>query len=124
MKIQSRYEYDPKQDLLGKGGFARVYKARDTLLDRDVAIKIFNNSGDGQYTVLNEIKKVIQFAHPNLLRYYDVILLEQENALGEKEQLQIGVMELVNVGDFNMFAKQNPNTPLLSNLLKEVFELH
>ena len=122
MKIQSRYEYDPKQDLLGKGGFARVYKARDTLLDRDVAIKIFSNSGTGQYTVLNEIKKVIQFVHPNLLRYYDVILLEQENALGEKEQLQIGVMELANAGDLKDFAKANPNSPLLFKLLKEVLE--
>ena len=83
MLLQTRYEYDPKKDLLGKGGFARVYKARDTLLERDVAIKIFNSSGKDQYTVLNEIKKVIQFEHPNLLRYYDVILIEQENSLGE-----------------------------------------
>lgn len=50
MLLQSRYEYDPKKDLLGKGGFARVYKARDTLLERDVAIKIFNSSGKDQYT--------------------------------------------------------------------------
>ena len=120
MLLQSRYEYDPKKDLLGKGGFARVYKARDTLLDRNVAIKIFNNTGHQQYDVLQEIKKVIQLEHPNLLRYYDVILLDQANALGEKEQLQIGVMEYANAGDLKQFATKHPNSPLLLKFLHQV----
>ena len=120
MLLQSRYEYEPKKDLLGKGGFARVYKARDTLLERHVAIKIFNSSGKDQYTVLNEIKKVIQFEHPNLLRYYDVILIEQENSLGETERLEIGVMEYANAGDLKQFAIKHPNSPLLFKFLRQV----
>ena len=42
MTFQERYQYNPQTDLLGKGGFARVCKAKDILLDREVAIKIFN----------------------------------------------------------------------------------
>jgi branched-chain amino acid transport system substrate-binding protein len=122
MKIQDRYEYEPSTDLLGRGGFARVYRARDTLLERPVALKIFNANAQHNYSVLSEIKKVIQLEHPNLLRYYDVILLEQANALGEKEQLQIGVMELANAGDLKDFARGNPGSPLLFKLLKDVLQ--
>ena len=56
MKIQERYEYDPKADLLGKGGFARVFRATDTLLDRVVALKVFNTNSQHNYSVLSEIK--------------------------------------------------------------------
>jgi len=122
MKIQDRYEYDPSKDLLGRGGFARVYRAHDTLLHRDVALKVFSNTAGHRYSVLDEIRKVIGLEHPNLLRYYDVILLEVENHLGEQEQTQIGVMELANAGDLKDFARANPGSPLLYKLLKEVLQ--
>ena len=120
MKIRDRYEYDPAKDLLGKGGFARVFRARDTLLNRDVALKVFSQVERDQYSVLAEIRKAIQLEHPNLLRYYDVVLLEQSNALGEAEQLQIGVMEYANAGDLKAFARANPGSPLLPKFLREV----
>ncbi len=120
MKIQDRYEYDPQKDLLGKGGFARVFRAQDTLLHREVALKVFSNAGTHQYSVLAEIRKVIGLEHPNLLRYYDVVMLEGQNPLGEAEQTQIGVMELANAGDLKDYAKANPNSPLLYKLLKDV----
>jgi formylglycine-generating enzyme required for sulfatase activity/serine/threonine protein kinase len=120
MKIQGRYEYDPQKDLLGKGGFARVFRATDTLLHRDVALKVFSNTGSHQYSVLAEIRKVIGLEHPNLLRYYDVVLLEGKNQLEEIEQTQIGVMELANAGDLKDFARANPGSPLLYKLLKDV----
>lgn len=120
MTFQERYQYNPKTDLLGKGGFARVYKAKDILLDREVAIKIFNATDKGQYTVIEEIKKAIRLQHPNLLRYFDVAVVENTNALGESEVLQIGVMELANSGDLKQFVKNYPNSPLLFKLLKQV----
>jgi serine/threonine protein kinase len=120
MNFKERYNYNPKTDLLGKGGFARVYKATDTLLDREVAVKIFNTSENGHYTVLEEIKKVIKLEHPNLLRYYDVAILENTNAFGENETLQVGIMELANAGDLKQFAQENPNSSLLYDLLQQV----
>jgi len=120
MTFQERYQYNLKTDLLGKGGFARVYKAKDILLDREVAIKIFNATDKGQYTVIEEIKKAIRLQHPNLLRYYDVAVLENTNALGENDVLQIGVMELANAGDLKQFANSNPKSPVLFKLLKQV----
>jgi formylglycine-generating enzyme required for sulfatase activity/serine/threonine protein kinase len=122
MKIQDRYEYEPTTDLLGRGGFARVYRARDTLLHRDVALKVFSDTGGQRGSVLDEIRKVIGLEHPNLLRYYDVVLLETENHLGEKEQTQIGIMELANAGDLKQFARANPGSPLLFKLLKDVLQ--
>jgi formylglycine-generating enzyme required for sulfatase activity/serine/threonine protein kinase len=119
MKLNNRYEYNPATDLLGKGGFARVYKAQDLLLNRTVALKVFTGMGH-QYSVLEEIKKAIQLDHPNLLRFYDVLLLEQTNVVGETEQTQIGVMELANAGDLKDFARANPGSPLLYKLLKDV----
>lgn len=120
MLIKDRYEYDPAKDLIGKGGFARVFRARDTLLDREVALKVFSHTGDNRYTVLDEIRKAIRLEHRNLLRYYDVMILDQSNALGETEHLQIGVMEYANGGDLKNFVRKNPNSPHTLRLLREV----
>ncbi len=120
MDFKSRYIYNPREDLIGRGGFARVYKAQDILLDRTVAIKVFNKVDNGHYTVLEEIKKVIRFEHPNLLRYYDVALLQNINAFGEKEELQIGIMELANAGDLKTFVQGDPKPSVIIDLLKQV----
>lgn len=120
MNFKDRYKYNPQTDLLGKGGFARVYKATDTLLERDVAIKVFNTTDNNRYTVLEEIKKVIKYEHTNLLRYYDVAILENTNAFGESEVMQVGIMELANAGDLKQFAQKNPDSNQLYNLLQQV----
>ena len=122
MKFQERYQFDFNKDLLGKGGFASVYKANDVLLDRQVAVKIFSSQNEDKYSVVEEIKKVIKFEHPSLLRYFDVILLDQENALGQREQLQIGIMEYANAGDLKQFAIKNPKSPLLFKFLQQVLQ--
>ena len=86
MDFQTRYEFDPKKDLLGKGGFSKVYKANDILLERTVALKFFTAKTSEKYQILNEIKRVIRFEHPNLCKYYDVALLNYKNVLDETEQ--------------------------------------
>ena len=70
MDFKQRYKYNVTTDLLGKGGFARVYRAYDELLEREVAVKVFNVTDDGKGSVLAEIRKAIKLQHPNLINYF------------------------------------------------------
>ena len=68
MDFKQRYIYNTKADLLGKGGFATVYKASDILLERTVALKFFTNYNDEKYNLISEIRKSIKLEHPNICR--------------------------------------------------------
>jgi serine/threonine protein kinase/Tol biopolymer transport system component len=61
--------------LIGAGGMGRVYRARDTLLDREVAIKILPwhlaGSADALARFRAEGKAVAALSHPNILAIYD-----------------------------------------------------
>lgn len=39
-EFYSRYTYNPDKDCIGQGGFGKVYRGRDIIRDRDVAIKV------------------------------------------------------------------------------------
>ncbi|HLN79854.1 MAG TPA: serine/threonine-protein kinase, partial [Thermoanaerobaculia bacterium] len=60
---------------LGVGGMGEVYRARDTKLDRDVAIKVLPERLATDPTALGrferEAKTVAALSHPNLLGIYD-----------------------------------------------------
>lgn len=81
IKIQDRYEV---RDMLGEGGFGKVYRAFDTELQRPVAIKVLSTkwiSDDAQYEVYQErfrreAKVTAQIKHPNVVTIYDVGELE------------------------------------------------
>jgi len=61
---------------LGAGGMGEVYRARDTRLDRDVAIKVLpeHPAKDPQALARfeREAKAVAALSHPNILALYDV----------------------------------------------------
>jgi serine/threonine protein kinase len=59
---------------LGAGGMGEVYRARDTRLDRDVAIKVLGSSfsPDGLARFEQEARAAGNLNHPNLLALYDV----------------------------------------------------
>jgi eukaryotic-like serine/threonine-protein kinase len=67
------YEID---SLLGAGGMGEVYRARDTRLGRDVALKIlpasFAGDGDRLRRFEQETHAVAALNHPNILAIYDV----------------------------------------------------
>ena len=60
---------------IGAGGMGEVYRARDTKLDRDVAIKVLPpRLADSTSALLRferEAKAVAALAHPNILSIFD-----------------------------------------------------
>ncbi|GLV58357.1 hypothetical protein KDH_51900 [Dictyobacter sp. S3.2.2.5] len=61
--------------LIGLGGMATVYLARDTYLNREVALKVFKSREDGQDSFLRRFEReaqiVAQLEHPNILTVYE-----------------------------------------------------
>jgi serine/threonine protein kinase len=61
---------------IGAGGMGEVYKARDTRLDRSVAIKIlpsaFADNAQLKIRFEREAKTISQLTHPNICTLYDV----------------------------------------------------
>jgi serine/threonine protein kinase len=73
-----RYEIDR---LLGEGGVGRVYAAHDTLLARQVAIKVLrpevSRNRDFVGRFVNEAKSFGDLRHPNIATLYDLDLASQ-----------------------------------------------
>ena len=60
---------------LGAGGMGEVYKARDTRLNRHVAVKVLPQNLAGDAEALSrferEAKSVAALSHPNILAIHD-----------------------------------------------------
>ena len=106
MVLNERYEYNPQQDRLGKGGFGTVYKAKDLIEHKTVALKFVQKSKlPERYSLYNEILRIRALDHPNLVKYYDALIKEYENVAGEQDEMHIGIMEYINGGDLGAFMK-------------------
>lgn len=121
--INDRYEFDPSTDEIGRGGFGRVFKAQDTLLRRQVVLK-YAAKGDlpDKYSLVEEISRVIRFSHPNLVRYYDAIVLNNINQFGQDEEFHIGIMEYVTGGDMRKFMSTNPSKEEIEYVVRGILE--
>ena len=72
-RINDRYEIEK---LIGEGGMANVYLARDTILDRRVAVKVLRGdlAGDEKFVrrFQREALSASSLSHPNIVEIYDV----------------------------------------------------
>jgi Tol biopolymer transport system component/predicted Ser/Thr protein kinase len=78
------------EQLLGVGGMGAVYRARDTRLDRGVALKVLRQDGPGEgqasARIAREARAIASLNHPNICAVYDV---------GESDGRDYLVMELL-----------------------------
>jgi serine/threonine protein kinase len=85
--IAGRYELE---ELVGHGGMSSVYKARDSLLERNVALKIlheqYHSDEDFVERFKHEARSVAQLQHPNIVTVID---------RGEEEGRQYIVFEYI-----------------------------
>ena len=85
--INERYEVIKS---IGEGGMANVYLAKDTILDRDVAVKVLRGdlSNDDKFIrrFEREALSVSKLSHPNIVEVYDV---------GEENEQHYIVMEYI-----------------------------
>src|SRR5262249_53309624 len=61
-------------ELLGRGSFGAVYRARHQILDLDVAVKVIDPTRldhAGLARALSEARLMARLDHPNLLRIFD-----------------------------------------------------
>src|SRR2546429_7692226 len=70
--IADRYELE---ELVGTGGMSSVFKARDRMLDRKVALKVLHEHylDDDEYVerFRREARAVAQLSHPNIVTVID-----------------------------------------------------
>ncbi|NLB17327.1 MAG: serine/threonine protein kinase, partial [Syntrophomonadaceae bacterium] len=111
--LQNRYKLLEK---IGEGGMATVYKARCTLLDRIVAVKILKDEYTRDSNLVakfrSEAQSAARLSHPNIVNVYDVgedqganfivmeyieginlkEYIEQKNLLSPEEAISIALM--------------------------------
>lgn len=105
------------ESLLGEGGMGEVYRARDSRLERAVALKVLRNdtdaaSEDWEHAVLRmqrEAQAVAALSHPGIVAIYDI---------GEQDGVPFIAMELVGGQPLrDLIGRDSPQTTRLRILL-------
>ncbi|HEY5936885.1 MAG TPA: protein kinase, partial [Kofleriaceae bacterium] len=88
-------------DLLGHGGMGTVYRAHDTLLDREVALKLIarTESEQARQRFLLEARAVARIRHPN------VVTVHRVGITGEQPYI---VYDLVRGHTFGQLPRPSP----------------
>ena len=102
--LAGRYELVEK---IGEGGMARVFRGRDNLLKRTVAIKVLKDQMTGDAAFVRRFQREAQSAaalsHPHIVNIYDV---------GEEEGLYFMVMEYVDGKNLKEHIRSKGRLPM------------
>jgi serine/threonine protein kinase len=94
-------------EMLGTGGFGRVYRVRDLHLEREVALKVLHPSLTQDPEVVERFRREAQLAarlnHPNIVNIYDI---------GERSGLLWYTMELINGPSLAQLVEREGPLPL------------
>src|SRR5213083_1176676 len=106
MRVERTFYHFVVVETLGIGGMGTVYKARDTLLDRFVALKLLrkNLSGEKEHTLRlqQEARVAASVNHPNVIQVF--------SSGTDHGQFYI-VMELVEHGSLDDLIEQRKRLP-------------
>ena len=102
--LGGRYEI---LEMLGEGGMGAVYKARDTAVDRLIALKLIRPDLAGNPAILQRFKQELvlarQVTHRNVVRIYD---------LGEADGLTFITMEYLDGKDLRSLLRAQGKFPV------------
>ncbi|HEY9000837.1 MAG TPA: protein kinase [Mucilaginibacter sp.] len=112
MKL-NQYEWDPALDILGKGAFAEVFKAKDQK-GNDFALKIYTEailegstggSSHGKYTLEREYEKGKSLSHTNVIRYIDFDYMQYVDAMQRHAKYPVLIMEYADEGSLSALLR-------------------
>jgi serine/threonine protein kinase len=122
-EFKERYLFDPQRDLIAEGTYSRVFHATDTLLQRDICIKLFRKELVAGSPLIRELSRAGVFFHPNVCAFYDLVEIEETNVIGEIEIQPIGIVEYMNGGMITDYvAKHEPDPVHLQKLIKDILK--
>jgi len=102
--LAERYEIIEK---IAEGGMARVYRGRDLLLKRTVAIKVLKDQMTGDAAFIRRFEREAQSAaalsHPHIVNIYDV---------GEQDGTYFMVMEYVDGINLKQYIREKGRLPV------------
>jgi serine/threonine protein kinase len=104
---------------IGKGGVGVVYRAKDNVLDRMVAIKELNNElaekRDEFNKLIKEARTTARLIHKNIVRVYDIKKIKNNHII---------IMEFVEGEDYNQIIHKQGPLPVyeIIEVARELFE--
>ena len=106
-------------EMIGGGGFATVYRATDTTLERDAAVKVlkeeFTNKPETRERFTQEARKASGLSHPSIIQVYDLIEDSESPAIA---------MEYLPAGDLHRWLTEHPrpSRKFCLNVLRQAAE--
>jgi len=102
--LAERYELIEK---IAEGGMARVYRGRDLVLKRTIAVKVLKDQMTGDLAFIRRFEREAQAAaalsHPHIVNIYDV---------GEQDGIHFMVMEYVEGNNLKEYIRQKGRLPV------------